>query len=84
MGFQQCDSIQYLWELNCVGIQNMWVFKFVGTQKIMGTSNSWIKPCGYSKYGLSAMWGYSKFVGTQFCGYSKCMGVQIFWGTQTV
>ena len=54
-----------------VGIQVM------GTQKIMGTSNSWIKPCGYSKYGFSAMCGYSKFVGTQFCVYLKCIGVQI-------
>ena len=90
MGFQQCDGKQYLWELNCVGIQNMLVFKFVGTQKIMGTSKSWIKPCGYSKYGFSAICGYSKFVGTQLCvfkmhgcsnflGYSKSMKHKNLW-----
>ena len=77
MCFQQCDGKQYLRELNCVGIRNMWVFKFVGTHKITGTSNPWIKHCGYSKYWFSAICGYSKFVGTQFCVYSKCMGVQI-------
>ena len=49
-----------------MGIQNMWVFKFVGTQNIMGTSNLWIKPYGYLKYG----WVFSNVWVFKICGYS--------------